>query len=123
MNQNKKRVLQRRRRKLHIRRKVRGTSGKPRLSVFRSHQNIYCQLIDDSTGKTMASASTLSEHLKGELGKKGGNRAAASAVGKAMGEKARGLGVERIQFDRNGARYHGRVKALAEAAREAGLKF
>jgi large subunit ribosomal protein L18 len=123
MRQEQKKIARRLRRKRHIRRKVFGTAAKPRLTVFRSHQNIYCQLIDDSRGVTLVSASTLSKDLKGESGQKGGNRAASVLVGKQIAEKARGLGISAIAFDRNGYRFHGRIKALADAAREAGLKF
>jgi large subunit ribosomal protein L18 len=123
MRQEQKKIVRRLRRKRHIRRKVFGTAAKPRLTVFRSHQNIYCQLIDDSRGVTLVSASTLSKDLKGESGQKGGNRAASVLVGKQIAEKARGLGISAIAFDRNGYRFHGRIKALADAAREAGLKF
>ena len=111
------------RRKLHIRKKVFGTAEKPRLTVFRSHKNIFCQLIDDSRGVTIAASSTLSKDLREALGGKGGNRGAATTVGKAIAEKAKGLGIQAIAFDRNGYRYHGRVKALADAARQGGLKF
>ena len=123
MRQERKKIVRRLRRKRHIRRKVFGTAAKPRLTVFRSHQNIYCQLIDDSRGVTLVSACTLSKDLKGQSGLKGGNRAASVLVGKQIAEKARGLGISAIAFDRNGYRFHGRIKALADAAREAGLKF
>ncbi len=111
------------RRKKHIRRKVFGSAEKPRLTIFRSLKNIYCQLIDDSRGVTLAACSTMSKDLKEPVGGKGGNRAAATLVGKAIAEKAKEIGILSIAFDRNGYRYHGRVKALADAAREAGLKF
>lgn len=104
-----------------IRSKVVGTAARPRLAVFRSLAHIYAQLIDDATGHTLAAASDM------ELGKVAaeGNRriASASAVGKALGEKAQAAGISAVVFDRGGYRYHGRVKALAEAAREAGLQF
>jgi large subunit ribosomal protein L18 len=123
MNQQAKKIVRRLRRKRHIRRTLSGTAVKPRLSVFRSHQNISCQLIDDSRGVTLAASSSLRKELKGQLGGKGGNRQAATLVGKDIAEKAKGLGISAVAFDRNGYRFHGRVKALAEAAREAGLKF
>jgi large subunit ribosomal protein L18 len=123
MRQEQKKIVRRLRRKRHIRRKVFGTAAKPRLTVFRSHQNIYCQLIDDSRGVTLVSASTQEKDLKAQLGQKGGNRSASVLVGKHIAEKAKGLGISAIAFDRNGYRFHGRIKALADAAREAGLKF
>ena len=123
MRQEQKKIVRRLRRKRHIRRLVFGTAAKPRLTVFRSHQNIYCQLIDDSRGVTLTAVSTLSKDLKSQLGQKGGNRSASVLVGKQIAEKAKGLGISAIAFDRNGYRFHGRIKALADAAREAGLKF
>jgi len=96
--------------------------GRPRLSVFRSQRHIYAQIIDDSEGRTLAAASSLEQELRSSL-KTGADRAAASAVGKLIAERAAKAGVAEIVFDRGGYRYHGRVKALAEAAREGGLKF
>lgn len=93
-----------------------------RLTVFRSNSHIYAQIIDSGGGKVLTSASTLEAEVRGQL-KNGGNIAAATAVGKRIAEKAKGLGIERVAFDRAGFRYHGRVKALADAAREGGLKF
>jgi large subunit ribosomal protein L18 len=101
---------------------VRGTAGRPRLSVFRSVKNIYAQVIDDSTGRTIAAASSRAKEVKGQM-KHGGNKSAAVAIGKAIAAKAMEKGVTQVAFDRNGYKYHGRVKALADAAREAGLKF
>ncbi len=95
-------------------------NGRPRLSVYRSSQNIYAQVIDDKAGHTLASASTLDKDFKG---KKGGDVAAAAEIGKLVAERASKAGVEHVIFDRGGYIYHGRVKALAEAAREGGLKF
>lgn len=123
MNRQQKKNAQRMRRKLHIRRSIFGSVTKPRLSVFRSHQNIYCQLIDDGKGVTLAAASTRSKELRDQLKGKAGNRAASTLVGALIAEKAKGLGITAVAFDRNGYRFHGRVRALAEAAREAGLKF
>lgn len=97
-------------------------NGKPRLSVFRSAQHIYAQVIDDGEGRTVASASTLEKDLRSSL-KSGGNKDAAIQVGKLVAERARKAGVEAVIFDRGGYLFHGRVKALAEAAREGGLKF
>ena len=97
-------------------------NGRPRLSVFRSSKQIYAQIIDDASGKTMAAASTLDKDLKGAL-PKGSDLAAAKAVGKLVAERALQAGVKDVVFDRGGYLYHGRVKALADAAREAGLNF
>jgi large subunit ribosomal protein L18 len=101
-----------------IRKKVRGTEERPRLAIFRSVNHIYAQVIDDDKGKTLATASTLEKELKGGSG---GNIAAAERVGKAIAERAIAAGVSRVVFDRGGFLYHGRVKALSEAARQAGL--
>jgi len=100
----------------------RAANGRVRLSVFRSSMNIYAQVIDDAAGKTMAAASTLDKELKGSL-TKGCDLAAAQAVGKLVAERALKAGVKEVIFDRGGYLYHGRVKALADAAREAGLNF
>jgi large subunit ribosomal protein L18 len=116
---NKRRI----RRKKSVRANIFGSAEKPRLSVFRSHKNIYCQIIDDYQRKTLASASTRSKEVVSSLDGFSGNCAAAAAVGKALAEKAVAAGVTSVQFDRSGYRYHGRVKALADAARKAGLKF
>lgn len=97
-------------------------NGKPRLSVFRSAQHIYAQVIDDVEGRTLAQASTLDKDLRGSL-KSGGNKKAAEEVGKLVGQRAVKAGVDTVIFDRGGYLFHGRVKALAEAARESGLKF
>lgn len=111
------------RRKLRVRRELKERSGeRPRLSVFRSHKNIYAQVIDDGRGATLAAASTLDPGLRAEL-KSRGDKAAAAAVGRLLAERARAAGVEAVVFDRGGYLYHGRVKALADAAREGGLKF
>ena len=107
---------------LRVRRRVVGTPERPRLSVFRSLNHIYAQVIDDRTGRTLAAASSLDKETRKQL-KGGGNLAAAKVVGKAIAERARATGVEQVVFDRGGYKYHGRVQALAEAAREAGLKF
>ncbi|RME20146.1 MAG: 50S ribosomal protein L18 [Deltaproteobacteria bacterium] len=112
----------RQRRKAHIRKVVRGTPDRPRLSVFRSSNHIYAQLIDDVSGRTLVAASSLSPELRSEEGHRG-NRAMAAKVGALIGEKAIAAGYTEVRFDRNGYLYHGRVKALADAAREAGLKF
>jgi len=101
---------------------VRGTTERPRLTVFRSLKNIYVQVIDDTTGRTLVSASSAEESARKSM-KNGGNKTAATSIGKAIAEKAIAAGISQVAFDRNGFRYHGRVKALADAAREAGLKF
>ena len=105
-----------------IRKKLTGTESRPRLCVFRSNKHIYAQIVDDSKGTTITAASTLDADAKGQV-KKGGNVAAAKAVGKIVAKRALEKGVQSVLFDRGGYIYHGRVKALADAAREAGLKF
>ncbi|MCL5935282.1 MAG: 50S ribosomal protein L18 [Bacillota bacterium] len=109
-------------RRRRIRNKIVGTAARPRLNVFRSLNNIYAQLINDETGVTVVAASTLSPELKGQV-KNGGNIEAAKAVGNLVGKMALEKGVKEVVFDRAGYLYHGRVKALAEGAREAGLDF
>ena len=111
------------RRKARVRRALRAAAnGRPRLSVFRSSKQIYVQVIDDAQGRTLASASSLEKDLKAGL-KTGSDVAAAAAVGKLVAERAKAAGVSQVIFDRSGYIYHGRVKALAEAAREGGLEF
>jgi large subunit ribosomal protein L18 len=112
----------RQRRKYHVRKSVFGTPERPRLSVFRSSRHIYAQIVDDIAGATLVSASTKSESLKGQLPKTG-NKKAAEAVGEALAKTAMGVGIKCVCFDRNRYKFHGRVKALAEAARKAGLVF
>jgi large subunit ribosomal protein L18 len=111
------------RRKKRVRKKIRGTPEKPRLCVFRSARHIYAQLIDDSTGRTQAEVSSLSKDLSQKIRGKGGNKEAAVIVGTAIAERAFKNGIKKVVFDRNGFLYHGRVKALSEAARERGLEF
>jgi large subunit ribosomal protein L18 len=112
-----------RRRRERTRFKLRqAAKGRARLSVFRSSRHIYAQVIDDAVGRTLAAASTLEANLKGEL-KTGADKAAAGAVGKLIAERAKAAGVERGVFDRGAYLYHGRIKALADAAREGGLDF
>ena len=119
-----KRVYGRLRRKKRIKLKIRGTSAKPRLSVFRSARNIYAQIIDDGLGVTLASSSSTDKEIAKKLGKGGGgNIGAAKIVGKNLAEKAGAKGIKKVVFDRGGYLYHGRVKALADAAREGGLEF
>ena len=112
------------RRRIHVRMRktLSGTAERPRLCVHRSSKHIRAQVIDDQTGRTIASASSLDTDVKKTL-KGGGNIAASKVVGKAIAERARAKGVDKVVFDRGGYQYHGRVQALAEAAREAGLKF
>jgi len=110
------------RRRNRIRKKLMGTSERPRLCVYRSNMNIYAQVIDDTEGRTLASASTMDKDLKGAL-KSRGNIDAAKKVGEAVAKKAMEKGIESVVFDRGGYIYHGRIKALADSAREAGLKF
>jgi large subunit ribosomal protein L18 len=105
-----------------VRAKVFGTAERPRLNVFRSLKHIYVQLIDDDAGHTLASASTVEESFR-TTGATGGNVAAARAVGAKIAERAKEKGITRVVFDRGGFRYHGRVKNLADAAREGGLEF
>ncbi|MBQ9521625.1 MAG: 50S ribosomal protein L18 [Oscillospiraceae bacterium] len=110
---------QRMKRHKRIRAKISGTAETPRLNVFRSEANIYAQVIDDSKGMTLVSASSLDKEIEGY----GGNKTAAEAVGKLVAKRALEKGIETVVFDRGGYLYHGRVKALAEGAREGGLKF
>lgn len=112
----------RRKRHLRVRKKVKGTPEKPRLTVFKSQKHIYAQIIDDTKGNTLISASTTQKHLKEKL-EKTWDENAAKEVGKLVAEKAKEKGITEIVFDRSGYKYHGKVKALAEAARETGLKF
>ena len=111
--------------KYRIRKRVEGTEARPRLTVFRSVAHIYVQVVDDMTGRTVASASTVEPAVKGTMDEqaRGGNVAGAKAIGKAIAERLIEKGVKRVVFDRNGFLYHGRVKAVADAAREAGLEF
>jgi large subunit ribosomal protein L18 len=108
------------RRHFRVRKKVQGTADRPRLAVFRSNKHITAQVIDDLSGRTLAAASTIESDLRSGAT---GNRDAATAVGKLVGERAKAAGVDKVVFDRGGFQYHGRVAALADAAREAGLEF
>jgi large subunit ribosomal protein L18 len=111
---------QRLRRHVRVRKTISGTTERPRLAVFRSARHISAQIIDDSSGHTLAAASTVEPELRGAFG---GNVVAASLVGRLIAERARAARIESVVFDRGGYRYHGRVAALAAAAREAGLEF
>jgi large subunit ribosomal protein L18 len=113
---------QRKRRGFNVRNRLKKVTTRPRLCVFRSHQNFYAQIIDDGAGKTLAAASTLDKELRSSVSY-GGNKTAAAAVGKAIAEKALGAGIKEVVFDRREYKYHGRVAALADAARAAGLMF
>ncbi|MEM0982601.1 MAG: 50S ribosomal protein L18 [Planctomycetota bacterium] len=120
MERNKLKNARRSRRRIGIRKRVIGTPERPRLSVYRSLKHVYAQVIDDLSGTTLAAASTRDKDAGVETG---GNVDAAKAVGTKLAERAKAAGVEDVVFDRGGFRYHGRVKALADAAREGGLKF
>ena len=115
-----KSVLRRNKIRMSVRKNVNGTAQKPRLSVFRSNKDIYAQIIDDKTGVTIVSANSRQKDIAAQKGTK---TELATLVGKTIGQKAKDLGLETIVFDRGGYLYHGRVKSLAEGAREAGLKF
>ncbi len=110
--------IRRTRRKAGIRKRVVGTAQRPRLAIFRSSKHIYAQVIDDLSGKTIVAASSVQENATS-----GTNKAGATIVGKALAQRAKAAGVTEVAFDRNGFKYHGRVKALADAAREGGMKF
>jgi large subunit ribosomal protein L18 len=122
MDKNKYLGGQRDRRRFRVRKHIRGSSERPRLSVFRSHRNLACQIIDDSSGKTLVAVGTKDKDVQGNM-KYGGNKAAAEAIGKLLAEKAIAAGIKQVAFDRGHYRYHGRVAALADAARKAGLSF
>jgi large subunit ribosomal protein L18 len=119
MDRNKQKTVRRERRKTGIRKKVVGMPDRPRLTVFRSANHIYGQVIDDLTGRTLASASSRDKAWDGP----GGNVEGARKVGTTLAERAKGAGISKVVFDRNGFRFHGRVKAFADAAREGGLEF
>jgi len=118
MQRDKIKQIRRARRKVRVRKSVMGTPERPRLTVFRSAKHMYAQVVDDLAGKTLAAASTAQAKLPA-----GGNIEAAKKVGELVAERAKAAGVNQVAFDRNGFRYHGRIKALADAAREAGLTF
>ena len=120
MNREKRKQAQRKRRHYHVRNRVHGTVERPRLAVYRSLKHIYAQIINDDEGKTLVATSTLSKDLKV---KSGGNVAAAKTVGTKVAELALAAGITKVAFDRGFCKFHGRVKALAEAARKGGLKF
>ncbi|MFO7783994.1 MAG: 50S ribosomal protein L18 [Thermodesulfobacteriota bacterium] len=111
------------RRKMRVRKKVRGTAERPRLSVFRSARHIYAQIIDDDSAGTIAAMSSVNSDLRARIQNNPGNRRGAAMVGELIAKKALEKGINKVVFDRNGFLYHGRVKTLAEAAREHGLEF
>jgi large subunit ribosomal protein L18 len=113
---------QRQRRRFRVRKPIRGSAERPRLTVHRSHKNMEAQIIDDASGRTLVSAGTLDADLRAQL-KYGGNKLAAQAVGRALASRALAAGIKQVCFDRGHNKYHGRVAALADAAREAGLSF
>ncbi len=121
-DKNKEKAVRFQRRKWHVRNSVFGTPQRPRLSIYRSGKHIYAQLIDDMSGRTLATAASTMKDVRGDLNN-GGNVAAAKRVGLAIAERGKQAGVTMVCFDRGGRMYHGRVKALADAAREGGLKF
>jgi len=123
MNSQKLKSKQRLRRRMHVRSHITGTAQRPRLTVFRSSKHIYAQLIDDVTGRTLASASSAVKKAEKAQAGYGGNIKAAKAVGQKLAAAAQAAGITQAAFDRGHYRYHGRVKALAEGAREGGLKF
>ncbi len=116
-------LFRRQRRKWRVRKKISGIASRPRLSVFRSLQHIYVQAVDDVHGKTVASASTVDKDLRVQMSNKTGNTQAASLIGETIAKRLKQKGISKAVFDRNGNLYHGRVKALAEAARKEGLQL
>ncbi len=122
MNRSQARTEARSRVRIRVRQKVRGAAERPRLAVYKSGRHIYAQVVDDGRGATLAHASSLDPGLRKEAGK-GGSREAAGKVGALVAERAKKAGVTKVVFDRGGYRYHGRVKALADAARSGGLEF
>lgn len=122
MNHEKANALQRERRRRRVRRSLRGTPERPRLSIFRSNKHVYAQVINDESGRTLAAASTADKDIRGDV-KYGGNKSAAQTIGKAIAQRALAAGVNQVCFDRREYKYHGRLAALADAAREAGLSF
>ena len=119
----KKKTENRKRLKKHIRLHLSGTAGRPRLTIFRSLRHVYAQVVDDGAGKTILSVSDLSKELKGQFAAVKGQSAVAKMVGKLAAQKALALNITEVVFDRNGYKYHGVVKAMADGAREGGLKF
>jgi len=122
MSRQELKIKQHARRVKRVRKRIVGRPDRPRLAISRSNKNIYAQIIDDYAGRTLCAAGSQTPDVKGEI-VGGGNAKAAAVVGRVLGMKAKSLGIEQVSFDRRGRKYHGRIKALADAAREAGLKF
>jgi len=122
MDKNKYLGGQRQRRQFRVRKRIRGSAERPRLSVTRSHRNLACQIIDDTSGKTLVAVGTNDKDVRASV-RYGGNKAAAQKIGKLIAEKAIAAGIKEVAFDRGHYKYHGRVAALADAAREGGLSF
>lgn len=122
MNKNKYLGAQRQRRQYRVRKRTRGTATRPRLTVYRSHRNLACQIIDDIAGKTLVSVGTQDKDVRPNVAY-GGNKTAAETIGKLLAEKALAAGIKEVAFDRGHYRYHGRVAALADSARKAGLSL
>jgi large subunit ribosomal protein L18 len=119
----KKSLVLRERRRKHIRKSVYGTAERPRLCIYRSLKNIYAQLVDDTSGRVIVGASTLSPEMAGKLKEAKGKCETAFEVGKLLAERAKGINITKVVFDRSGYLYHGRIKSLAEGSREGGLEF
>ncbi len=122
MGKTSQKVTARQKRKLRIRKRVKGTADRPRLAVFRSARHIYAQIIDDDRGVTIASFSSLSPEIKAKKAELEGKKAVAKEVGRLLAERAREKGIDKVSFDRGGYMYHGRVQALADGVRDAGIK-
>lgn len=122
MNKNKYLDGQKQRRRFRVRKRIRGSAERPRLSVSRSHRNLACQIIDDASGKTLVAVGTKDTEVRTTVAY-GGNKAAAQTIGKLLAEKALAAGIKQVTFDRGHYKYHGRVAALADSARAAGLSF
>jgi len=122
MNREKRKDRQRQKRHFRVRNRVHGTAGRPRVSVFRSLRNIYAQIINDDEGRTLVATNTMTKEIR-ETVKKGGDIGAAAAVGTKLAQLALAVGIKKVVFDRGYRRFHGRIKALAEAARKGGLEF
>ncbi len=118
-----RKTLRRQRRKRRSRKRITGTADRPRLTVFRSHKNIYAQIVDDGVGRTLVAASSMDKPVREKVTTQAGNIAGAEAVGAALAAKAIDTGIKKVVFDRNGYPFHGRVKHLAKAARDGGLEF
>jgi large subunit ribosomal protein L18 len=119
---NNNKAISRQRRHIRLRKKLKGTTARPRLAVYRSNHYLYAQIIDDATGQTLVSANSLEKDLRAKY-KGNTNKAVAAEVGKLIGERAKAKGITAVVFDRGGFIYHGKVKSLADAARECGLEF